>query len=260
MDTTLKRSAFLNGIKDELPILLGTMPFGLIYGVIAHQSGLSRALAQAASAIVFAGSAQLVMSQFIGASVPILIIILTVFVINVRHVLYSASLAPHMKQFHPFWKYLLAYFLTDEVYAVVITHFTQQPQAQHKQWYFFGAGLTLWSTWQISTLAGLLLGAQIPASWSLDFTLPLTFTALVVPALRDHAGLAAALVAGIVAILALSAPLKLGIVLATVLGICAGMGVEALLPARPKQTTSIATTQNEAPTVQSSVINSQEEA
>ncbi|MFL5696702.1 MAG: AzlC family ABC transporter permease, partial [Ktedonobacteraceae bacterium] len=81
------------------------------------------------------------------------------------------------------WKWLLAYVLTDECYAVTITHYHQGDNAGRKHWYFFGAGLTLWATWQASTAAGILLGTQIPSSWSLDFTLPLTF---IIPSVRPR--------------------------------------------------------------------------
>ena len=100
-----------------------------------------------------------------------------------------------------------------------------------KHWYFLGAGLALWSTWQASTAAGLLLGQQIPASWSLDFTVALTFIGIVFPALKDRAGVASALSAGLVAVLASGLPLKLGLIVAALTGIVVGVAVEALSPA-----------------------------
>jgi predicted branched-subunit amino acid permease len=95
-----------------------------------------------------------------------------------------------------------------------------------KHWYFLGTGLALWGTWQASTAIGVILGAQVPADWSLDFTLPLTFIALVVPMLKDRAGLAAAIAAGIIAVLAAGLPLKLGLLLATLMGITVGLCLE----------------------------------
>ena len=96
-----------------------------------------------------------------------------------------------------------------------------------KHWYFFGAGLMLWTTWQISTAVGILLGANIPASWSLDFALPLTFIALVVPALETRAEWAAAAAAGIVAVLAAALPLNLGLIGATLTGMVIGLLFES---------------------------------
>ena len=97
----------------------------------------------------------------------------------------------------------------------------------HRHWYFLGAGFTLWAAWQVSTAAGIFLGAQVPSRWSLDFTLALTFIALVFPALKDRAATAAALVAGVLAVLAFGLPYKLGLMVAAVAGIGVGLAVEA---------------------------------
>lgn len=222
METPRKHTEFLAGVKAELPILLGVIPFGLIYGVSARSAGLPVQIAQSMSFIVFAGSAQFITVQLISAGVPAIIIILTVFIVNLRHALYSASLAPYLKRLPLFWQMLLAYLLTDEAYAVAITHYQKPTNVAHKHWYFLGAGLALWSTWQMSTAIGVVLGAAVPASWSLDFTLPLTFIALVVPSLKERAGIIAAATAGVVALLASGLPLKLGLVVATFVGIAVG--------------------------------------
>jgi predicted branched-subunit amino acid permease len=142
--------------------------------------------------------------------------------------LYSASLAPFVKRLPPRWKWLLAYLLTDEAYAVTISHYRQDGEETHKHWYFFGAGLALWTTWQLSTAIGIFLGTQLPASWSLDFTSTLTFIALVVPALKDRASTIAALTAGLVAIVVYALPFKLGLGFATIIGILVGLWIETL--------------------------------
>ncbi|OLC60634.1 MAG: branched-chain amino acid ABC transporter permease [Ktedonobacter sp. 13_1_40CM_4_52_4] len=222
-----RRSEFFNGIKAELPILMGVVPFGLIYGVAARSAGIPPLAGQSMSFIVFAGSAQFVTAQLIGAGVPAGIIILTAFIVNLRHALYSASLAPYLKRLNTRWRMLLAYLLTDEAYAVAITHYQKPGDISRKHWYFLGAGLALWSTWQASTAVGIVLGAQVPASWSLDFALPLTFIALVVPNLKDRAGTAAAATAGIIAILAASLPYKLGLIVASFVGISIGIFLES---------------------------------
>jgi predicted branched-subunit amino acid permease len=146
--------------------------------------------------------------------------------------LYSTSVAPYLKPLSPAWKWLLAYLLTDEAYAVTILHYHRETESPHKHWFFLGAGLALWSTWQASTAAGILLGQQIPAQWSLDFTVALTFIGIVFPALKDRAGVASALSAGVVAVLAVALPLKLGLIVAALTGIGVGMAVESLSPTR----------------------------
>jgi 4-azaleucine resistance transporter AzlC len=217
---------FWCGVRDESPILLGVAPFGLIYGALAMDSGLAAAAAQAMSSILFAGSAQFIAAQMTGAGVSGIVILAVVFIVNLRHALYSASVAPHIRHLRMGWKLLLAYLLTDEAYAVTITHYSRPGDASRKHWYFLGAGLTLWISWQASTAVGIFIGAQIPPSWPLDFILPLTFIALVVPAIRDRAGAAAAVVAGVIGLLAAGLPLKTGLLAAALTGILAGVLAE----------------------------------
>lgn len=231
-----RRSEFFNGIKAELPILMGTLPFGLIYGVSARSFGIPNALTQAMSLIVFAGSAQFAIIQLLNASVPAGVILLTACIINLRHALYSASVAPYLKQRGLLWRLLLPYLLTDEAYAVAITHYQQPGQGAPKHWYFLGAGLILWLTWQIGTTAGLLLGAHVPSSWSLDFTLPLTFLALVIPTLKKRADALTACGAGLIAALAVRLPFNSGLIVATFIGIALGLLVESKSEKRRRDT------------------------
>jgi len=124
------------------------------------------------------------------------------------------------------WKVLLSYLLTDEAYAVTILNYEKEGITPSGHWFFFGAGLTLWTSWQLSTAAGIFLGAIVPASWELDFTLALTFIALVVPNLNDRAAHTAAAMAGLVALLAFHLPYKLGLIAAALLGVGIGLLVE----------------------------------
>ncbi len=225
-EKSLTRREFWKGVRAELPLLVGVSPFGMIYGVLAIGAGIPTGAAQAMSSVLFAGSAQFIAAQLYGAAAPGFVILLTVAVINLRHALYSASIAPHLLSLRPAWKALLSYLLTDEAYVVAILHYEDGQEPPHKHWYFLGAGLALWLTWQASTAAGILLGTVIPASWSLDFTLALTFIAIVIPALKDRAAVAAALAAGVTAVVAYQLPLKLWLVLAALVGIAAGLWLE----------------------------------
>jgi 4-azaleucine resistance transporter AzlC len=223
----MRRQEFITGVRDELPLLVGVFPFGMIYGVLALGAGLAPSAAQAMSSILFAGSAQFITAQLAGSATPWVVMVVTAFVVNLRHALYSASVAPYLQKLSPLWKGLLAYLLTDEAYAVVITRYQRDGLEGAPHWYFLGAGLTLWSGWQISTAVGIFLGAQVPAGWMLDFTLALTFIALVVPALRDRPAALAALMAGLTALAAYPLPYKLGLILAALVGIAAGVWSEA---------------------------------
>ncbi len=217
---------FFSGVRDELPILLGVIPFGMIYGILALSAGLDSLQAQAMSAIIFAGSAQFMTAQLIKTGTPALVIIITGFVVNLRHALYSASLAPYTRKLNAGWKALLSYLLTDEAYAVTITRYQNEGAKAFTHWYFFGAGLALWTSWQISTAVGIFLGAQVPESWGLDFTLPLTFIALVVPALKDRAGIVTAAVASLAALIFFGMPYKLGLIASALVAISVGLWME----------------------------------
>lgn len=220
------RTELLSGIKAELPLMIAVIPFGMIYGILAVGVGMPASSAQAMSVILFAGSSQFVSAQLFGLGVPSAIIIFTIFVVNLRHALYSASIAPYLQKLPTRWKLSLAYLLTDEAYAVTINHYSKGGPTSNKHWFYLGAGLTLWTCWQLSTAAGIFLGASVPVSWSLDFTLALTFIALVVPTLKDRASFGAALSAGVIAVIAFTLPLKLGLLVAALTGILVGYRIE----------------------------------
>ena len=220
------RNEFISGVKAEMPLMIGVLPFGMIYGILAIGAGLPPSTAQAMSAIIFAGSSQFIFAQLYALGVPSIINVLTVGVINLRHGLYSASIAPYLQNLPNRWKWVLAYLLTDEAYAVTINHYQQDGDQRNMHWFYLGSGLMLWTTWQLSTAAGIFLGTSIPASWSLDFTLALTFIAIVVPGRKDHASTGAAVSAGVAAVLLFNLPLKLGLLAASLIGILVGLAIE----------------------------------
>ncbi len=222
-----KMLVFWSGVREEVPLLVGVFPFGMIYGALALKAGLGLAASQMMSSIVFAGSSQFIAAQLIHDAAPSLVIVLTIAVVNLRHMLYSASIAPYLEKLSIRWKVLLSYLLTDEAYAPTALKFEREGASPLGHWFLFGAGLALWSTWQVSTGLGIFLGAVIPPAWPLDFALPLTFIALVMPALRSRPAIAAALSAGLVALLAYSLPYKLGLILAALTGIFIGTMLEA---------------------------------
>ncbi len=220
------KKSFWAGVRAESPLLIGVFPFGLIYGALALGAGLSPAAAQMMSSIVFAGSSQFVAAQLIHDSAPGFIIVLTIAVVNLRHVLYSASIAPYLEHLSTRWKTVLAYLLTDEAYAATIVHYEEEGFTPTSHWFLLGAGLALWTTWQLSSALGIFIGGALPAAWPLDFAVPITFIAMVIPVLRDKPIVAAALSAATVAILADSLPYKLGLILAALVGIATGMYLE----------------------------------
>jgi len=218
---------FWAGVRAEIPLLIGVFPFGMIYGALALGAGLSKPASQMMSSVVFAGSAQFIAAQLFHDSVPGFVIVLTIAVVNLRHMLYSASLAPYLASLSTRWKALLSYLLTDEAYAPSIVHYENDGSTQSGHWFLLGAGLSLWLVWQVSTALGIFLGSAIPESWSLDFALPLTFIAMVMPVLKNRPAVAAALSAGITSLLAYSLPYRLGLILAALVGIVVGTFLEA---------------------------------
>ena len=219
---------FWAGARAEISLLIGVIPFGMIYGALAVNAGLSNAEAQLMSAIVFAGSAQFITAQLVHEAAPGLVIVLTIAIVNLRHMLYSASMAPYIASLPARWKAVLSYLLTDEAYAPTILHYEKHGVTPYAHWFWLGAGCTLWAFWQTSTAVGIFLGAAIPESWSLDFALPLTFIAMLVPVLRGRPAIAAALSAGVVALLAFSLPYKLGLIVAALVGILVGTLLERI--------------------------------
>lgn len=217
---------FWDGVRAELPLLIGVFPFGMIYGALALNAGLSKLASQMMSSIVFGGSSQFITTQLVHEAAPGFVIVLTIAVVNLRHMLYSASLAPYLASLSTPWKTLLSYLLTDEAYAPSIVKYERDGTTPQAHWFLFGAGLALWTNWQISTALGIFLGTAIPESWSLDFALPLTFIAMVVPVLKNRPAIAAAFSAGIVALVAYSLPYRLGLIVAAIVGIAVGTFLE----------------------------------
>lgn len=206
--------AFWLGVRALLPMHLGVMPFGVIYGVVALQSGIPPLAAILMSSIVFAGSAQFLIAQLVGVGAPALLMVGAAGLVNLRHALYSASVAPMLEHLPMRWKLALSYFLTDEAYAAAIPHLLAEPRSPFAHWLLLGAGFALWAGWQLATLLGVVLGAQLPTGGSLDFALPLTFIAIVVPMLTDRRRVAVALLAAGLAVAMAGLPYKLGMFVA----------------------------------------------
>lgn len=220
------KAAFWGGVRAFIPIMLGVIPFGLIYGVAAAESGLTTHEGVGLSIIMFAGAAQLVTIELMKTGTPFWLIIFSVILVNLRFVIYSASLTPHFQSLSSRWKVLLAYPITDEPYALSISLFNKYPQMQYKNWYFLGVGFALWSTWVTTGAIGMEVGAVVPSTWSLDFVIPLIFIALAVPTIKNKAFLCSSIVAILVALVAAPLPNNTGLILAVACSILTGVIME----------------------------------
>lgn len=219
----------LLGMRDTLPMLIGALPFGIVFGTLAVSSGLSISATLAMSALVFAGSAQFVAASLVASGAGLVVILLTTLIVNLRHALYSASLLPYVRHLPQRWRIGLAFGLTDESFAVVHRHYLLgKTPLDHKHWYFFGSCLAMYSTWLTCTIIGVVLGQALPgmAGWGLEFAMIATFIGIVVPSLRNRPMILAALVAGATAVLAHGLPYQLGLMLAALFGVAAGVIAE----------------------------------
>lgn len=233
--TPSRRSEFWAGARATLPLIVGAIPFAIIFGALAATGGLSPGATMAMSAFVFAGSAQFIAANLLATGTSAALIILTTFVVNLRHMLYAATLAPYVKHLPQRWLLPLGFWLTDETFVVVVTRYHQPDASPYKHWYHLGSALSMYSNWVLCTLLGIVAGQYIanPQSWGLDFALVVTFIGMLVPMVRTRPVLVAVLAAGVVAVLTNSLPNRLGLIVAALAGVTAGMIAESLLPAAP---------------------------
>ena len=218
-----RKSSFYAGARATLPVLLAVIPFGIITGVAMVASGIPPAIAMLMSILVFAGASMVASAQLLASSAPIILVIVTTLVINLRFMMYSASLRTHFAHAPLKQRLTVAYLTADNVYALVLNRFAEHPGDPGKFAYFLGAGVLVWAVWQAAVLAGILIGAGVPPAWRLEFAAPLAFIALSIPFLRDRATVIAALAAGIAVVVFQDVPLRLNIILAAATGIAAGL-------------------------------------
>jgi 4-azaleucine resistance transporter AzlC len=218
-----RKSSFYAGARATLPVLLAVIPFGVITGVAMVASGIPPVIAMLMSILVFAGASMVASAQLLASSAPIVLVIVTTLVINLRFMMYSASLRTHFAHAPLKQRLTVAYLTADNVYALVLNRFAEHPDDPGKFEYFLGAGVLVWAVWQAAVLAGILIGAGVPPAWRLEFAAPLAFIALSIPFLRDRATVIAALAAGIAVVAFQDVPLRLNIILAAATGIAAGL-------------------------------------
>lgn len=224
-----KRAEFWAGARATFPLLVGAAPFGIIFGALAVTSGLAPGTGAAMSAFVFAGASQFIAVGLVATSATVPVIVLTTFVVNLRHMLYAATLAPHMGKLTRKTLLPLGFWLTDESFVVAVRRY-EQPGGEERHWFLLGSELAMYLNWQMATWIGIFAGRAIPdpASWGLDFAMVVTFIGMLVPEIKGRPTLAAVLVAGATALLAHGLPNQAGLLLAALLGILAGVLAERL--------------------------------
>ncbi|MDR7868785.1 MAG: AzlC family ABC transporter permease [Sporomusaceae bacterium] len=211
------------GALDTLPLLLGVVPFGVTFGIVGLTVGLTPFETILMSLIVFAGAAQFISATMIGLGVTdFTLIVLTTLLINLRHLLMGVSLAPWLTSLPLARQALLAFLMVDESYAITIDRIAKHGYSESHQ---LGASSALFVAWAAATVAGVLIGEYIPdpLAWGLDFALPATFLAMLVPRLDSRASLIVCSIAAVVAVgAALYLPGKWYIILAALAATLAG--------------------------------------
>ncbi len=232
------RSYFWQGVRDGAPFALVVGPFGMLFGVVATEAGLNVIQALSFSATVSAGAAQFTALQLLSENTMAVIALLSALVINLRMVMYSASITPWIGEL-PFWKRaVVAYFLVDQTYAVSIMKFEAEPTLSKAERfaYFIGVVVPICPLWYLSTLLGAVIGNATPDWLALDFAIPITFLALVAPMLRTVAHIAAAVTAIILALVFVGLPYNAGLFVAGLGGMMVGAQIELIQSRRSGET------------------------
>ena len=229
-DSNIK-SVYFSGLRASAPFLLVVAPFAVLFGVVAMEAGLDLAQTMGFTVVVVAGAAQFTALQLMSDQAPVLVVLISALAVNLRMAMYSASLAPYLGA-APLWqRALVSYALFDQNYAASVARYETDRQLSlpQRMAFYLGATTPLLPVWIAFTLVGALIGRQIPPEFALDFALPITFIALVGPALRTPAHVAAALVSVALSLVLAGLPFNLGLIVAAVAALATGAEVERRL-------------------------------
>jgi len=214
--------SMLAGVKEISPIIIGIVPFGLVAGAAVVKDGFGLAEVLGMSLLVNAGASQIVATTLFGDGAPLWIALGTALVVNTRMFIYSTSIAPVLSGASSKLRPLLGHMLIDQNYAATMAKGRFRPDVD-VIYYYMGCWLALASVWQLSNVAGALLGPLVPASWGLDFAVPLVFLAMLAPTLKDRTAVGVALVTGVsAALLVPLLPMQTGLVAAILAGMLYG--------------------------------------
>ncbi len=223
------RRGFLRGVADGLPFVIVIVPFAMLFGLLASEAGLHLYEIILFSVVVFAGASQFAALQLLKEHAPVLIILVTALAVNLRMMMYSVALAPHLGQARLRTRAVISYFLVDQSFALASQDYDKRPDQPlaEKVGYFFGAVTPIVPTWTISTIVGALAGRAIPQGYALDFAVPITFLAMTAPMLRTRAHWVAASVSVALTLGLQAMPYGTGLLVAAAAGMIAGAGVES---------------------------------
>jgi predicted branched-subunit amino acid permease len=214
-------------LLDSVPLLVPAVPFGFVLGLATTESAMPVGLGWSTSVVVFAGASQLAMVTLAGAA-SVWAVIVAALVINSRHVMYSAAMAPMFRHQPRWFRWAGPFLLIDQVFALA-TFQTDRPPAEFRR-YYLSAGLLFYATWIAFVSIGMIVGPIVPASWRLDFAPAVMFTGLVLYAVNRRPAAVAAVVGGLVGLAAVGLRDRLGIVVGALAGVVAGAIAERWEP------------------------------
>jgi len=222
------RRALWAGIAAGAPFVLVVLPFSLLFGALASSAGLDLAQIMGMSVLVIAGAAQFTALQLLTEQTPAVLVLLSALTVNLRMAMYSAALAPHLGA-APLWqRACIAYFNVDQSYGAAVLAYERRPTMplSQKLAFFFATMIPIAPAWYAGTYVGALTGVAILPDAGLDFALPIAFLAMVAPALRTRAHVAAAVTAAALGLLFAGLPYNLGLIPAALVGMAVGAELE----------------------------------
>ncbi len=210
---------FKLGFRSIIPIISGIVPFGAVMGSAFAEAKLEFWQAMLMNVTVYAGAAQLATTDLMKLNAAILVVVTTGLIINLRFLLYSAAMSPYLKTASPFIKFICAFTLTDQSYAAMTANVDSFKSNEEATQFYLGTAVSMGLAWHASVIAGFVFGNFAPASLSLDFAIPLSFVALLIPTLKTSKHKAIALLSSILSLLFYSLPMKTGLIVTALISI-----------------------------------------
>jgi 4-azaleucine resistance transporter AzlC len=218
----MEKPSFRSGFRAMLPITTGVIPFGAVTGTICHELGLKFYEAITMNTALYAGASQLAAMDLMKKHAAVLVVILTGLAINLRFLLYSAAMAQALAKAKPWQKFICAHTLTDQSYAVMMANQDKLDTTEKEVWFYLGTAACMLLVWQSSFIAGFVFGNFAPSAWALDFAVPLSFLALVIPTIKNRVYLYIAAYSAVASVFFYHLPFRSGLIVTALTAIALG--------------------------------------
>ncbi len=216
------------GALATLPLVIAAIPFGIVYGAMAESAGLTFMLTIGMSALVFGGASQFIAITLLVSGAAYAVIVATIFVVNLRHMLYSANLMAHVNHWSLGWRVPLSFLLTDETFAAVSNHIQQHSNTNGLRWFYLGSAAFMYSFWMFSSAFGFWLADTLPniREWGLEIAMIVAFIGIIVPALKTRAHWACGITSAFAMLMCYDWPYQLGLLFTVLISVLLGLLVE----------------------------------